>query len=131
MIRAVRNAILPHEKINFKVSGLSYPENGGFPSDTLPETRYAYFDRIMLDNAKAHLSSHVIDRMTNALKTTMDFGSVATPETRGIVERFFGSLETRGFHKMSMTTGSSIKDLKRKDTESDDERLDNRTKRVC
>lgn len=117
VIRAVRNAILPHEKMNFKVSGLSYPENGGFPSDALPETRYAYFDRIMLDNAKAHLSSHVIDRITNTLKTTMDFGSVATPETRGIVERFFGSLETRGFHKMCMTTGSSIKDLKRKDAE--------------
>ena len=117
VIRAVRNAILPHERMELTVPGLSYPENGGFPSEALPETKYAYFDRIMLDNAKAHLADHVIDRMTRILKTAMDFGSVATPETRGIVERFFGSLETRGFHKMSMTTGSSIRDLKRKNAE--------------
>lgn len=117
VIRAVKNAILPHKKIEFTVPGLEYPENGGFPSDVFPETRFAYFDRIMLDNAKAHLSNLVVERMTKTLNTVMDFGSVATPETRGIVERFFGSLETRGFHKLSMTTGSSIKDLKRKDAE--------------
>lgn len=117
VIRAVRNAILPHERMKLTVPGLSYPENGGFPSEALPETKYAYFDRIMLDNAKSHLAEHVVDRMTRTLKAVMNFGSVATPETRGIVERFFGSLETRGFHKMSMTTGSSIRDLKRKDAE--------------
>ena len=117
VIRAVKNAILPHEKIKFTVPGLEYPENGGFPSDIFPETKYAYFDRIMLDNAKSHLSNLVIERMTKTLKAVMDFGSVATPETRGIVERFFGSLETRGFHKLSMTTGSSTRDLKRKDAE--------------
>mgnify|MGYP002677855626 CR=1 FL=1 len=117
VIRAVRNAILPHEKMEFTVPGLSYPENSGFPSEALPETKYAYFDRIMLDNAKSHLAEHVIDRMTRTLKTVMNFGSVATPETRGIIERFFGSLETRGFHKMSMTTGNSTRDLKRKDAE--------------
>lgn len=119
VIRAIKNAILPHEKMTFTVQGLEYPNNGGFPSDVLPETKYAYFDRIMLDNAKAHLSTLVVERMTRTLKSVMDFGSVATPETRGIVERFFGSLETRGFHKLRMTTGSSIKDLKRKDAEKE------------
>lgn len=117
ILRAIKNAILPHEKIIFTVPGLEYPKNGGFPSDVLPETQYAYFDRIMLDNAKSHLSALVVNRMTKTLKTVMDFGSVATPETRGIVERFFGSLETRGFHKLSMTTGSSPSDPKRKDAE--------------
>lgn len=117
VLRAVKNAILPHEKMEFTVPGLEYPENIGFPSNVLSETKYACFDRIMLDNAKSHLATHVIDRLTRTLNCVMDFGSVATPETRGIVERFFGSLETKGFHKLSMTTGSSINDLKRKDAE--------------
>ena len=117
VLRAIKNAILPHKEIKITVPGLTYPENGGFPSDVLPETKFAYFDRIMLDNAKSHLSNLVVERMTKTLNTVMDFGSVATPETRGIVERFFGSLETRGFHKLSMTTGSSTRDLKRKNAE--------------
>lgn len=117
VIRAVKNAILPHKKMTFTVPELEYPANIGFPSDVLPETKFACFDRIMLDNAKAHLSTLVIDRMTRMLGSIMDFGSVATPEVRGIVERFFGSLETRGFHKLNMTTGSSSSDLKRKDAE--------------
>lgn len=52
------------------------------------------------------------------LQTTVSFGSVATPETRGIIERFFGSLETRGFHQLPMTTGSNINDVKRQDPEA-------------
>lgn len=35
------------------------------------------------------------------------------------MERFFGSLETRGFHKLPMTTGSNIKDLKRRNPEAE------------
>lgn len=114
---AIINSILPHEKMSFSIDGLSYPENGGFPSTAFPELKYAYFDKIMLDNAKSHLSTLVIERVTRTLNCVLDFGSVAAPETRGIVERFFGALETRGFHKLSMTTGSSTRDLKRKEPE--------------
>jgi len=117
VIDAIINSILPHKKMSFSIDGLCYPENGGFPSTAFPELEYGYFDKIMLDNAKSHLSNLVIERMTRTLNCVMDFGSVATPETRGIVERFFGSLETRGFHKLSMTTGSSTHDLKRKNPE--------------
>ena len=72
----------------------------------------------MLDNAKSHLSEHTVNKIVNELKSTISFGSVATPETRGIIERFFGSLETRGFHKLPSTTGSNTNDLKRKNPES-------------
>lgn len=98
VIDAIINSILPHKKMSFSIDGLCYPENGGFPSTAFPELKYGYFDKIMLDNAKSHLSNLVIERMTRTLNCVMDFGSVATPETRGIVERFFNSLETRGFH---------------------------------
>ena len=72
----------------------------------------------MLDNAKSHLAKNTIERMTQRLGITLNFGSVATPESRGIVERFFGSLETRGFHKLPFTTGSNSKSPKRKNPEA-------------
>lgn len=113
LLTAVKNAILPHKKMNFTVPGFEYPENGGFPSLAVTEVQNALFDTIMLDNAKAHLSKLSIDRLTNSLKASLNFGAVATPETRGIVERFFGTLESQGFHRLSVTTGSNSRSKER------------------
>lgn len=117
VLRALQNSILPHRKIDFKIPGFSYPANGGFPSLAFPEAQYALFDMIMLDNAKAHLSRNVRNKTLDVLNCTLNYGSVATPETRGIVERFFGTLETRGFHRLPMTTDSSTKGVKRRNPE--------------
>ncbi len=111
---AIKDAIVPKELKKLTIKGLAYPSNGGFYSTALPELKYVLFDSIMLDNAKSHLSSYVLGKLTNDLKCAVNYGSVATPETRGIIERFFGTLESTGFHKLPMTTGSSSGDLKRK-----------------
>lgn len=118
VIDAIKDAIVPKEKMNFTIKGLKYPENGGFYSLAYPELKYALFDILKLDNAKSHLAKNTIHKIVDELQATISFGSVATPETRGIIERFFGSLETRGFHKLPMTTGSSINDLKRNNPEN-------------
>jgi transposase InsO family protein len=117
VLRAFQNSILPHKKLDFKIPGYSYPANGGFPSLALPETKYALFDMVMLDNAKSHLSKNVRNKALNIINCTLNYGSVATPETRGIIERFFGTLERKGFHRLPMTTDSSIKGIKRSDPE--------------
>lgn len=117
ILRALQNSILPHKKIDFKIPGYSYPANGGFPSLAIPEIQYALFDIIMLDNAKSHLSRNVRNKTLNILNCTLNYGSVATPETRGIIERFFGTLETKGFHRLPMTTDSNIKGVKRRNPE--------------
>lgn len=117
VLRAFQNAILPHKKIEFTIPGYLYPDNGGFPSLALPETQYALFDMVMLDNAKSHLSKNVRNKALNVINCTLNYGSVATPETRGIIERFFSTLETSGFHKLPMTTDSSIQGLKRRNPE--------------
>ncbi|NLD80603.1 MAG: transposase [Smithella sp.] len=75
------------------------------------------FDIVMLDNAKAHLAGNTMTKLVDQLQCVVNFGSVATPETRGIVERFFGTLETRGFHRLPATTGSNTRDLKRRSPE--------------
>lgn len=114
VLMAVHNSIIPHKKINFTHSSFSYPENGGFPSLAIPETEWAAFDMIMLDNAKSHLANNTVDKLLNIVKCAVNFGSVATPESRGIVERFFETIEMAGFHRLPGTTGSNPRDTKRK-----------------
>jgi hypothetical protein len=55
---------------------LSYPDKGGFPSEVIPETKWAIFNTILLDNAKAHQSKIVMDKLTNELKCVVNFGSI-------------------------------------------------------
>lgn len=119
VLMAAHNAIVPHEKKEFTHKSFKYPENGGYPSLAIPEAQWAAFDMIMLDNAKSHLANNTIDKLLNTVKCTVNFGSVATPETRGIVERFFKTLETGGFHRLPGTTGSHSKDPKRNEPEKE------------
>lgn len=117
ILKAIQNSIIPHERYNYTIPGLKSPESGGFPDVAYNELKYALFDTIMLDNAKSHLAFNVINKICNELKCTLDFGSVSTPETRGIIERFFETIETRGFHRIVSTTGSNTKDVKRNNPE--------------
>lgn len=117
VLMAIHNAIVPHEKIEFTCKAFNYPENGGYPSLAIPEIEWATFDMIMLDNAKSHLAKNTVDKLLNSVKCTVNFGSVATPETRGIVERFFKTLEINGLHRIPATTGSNSKDNKRNNPE--------------
>lgn len=130
-IKAIRNAILPHESLELTIPGLGYPENGGFPCTAIPECKNALFNVIMLDNAKAHLASNTVDSIVEKLGCTIAFGSVATPETRGIVERFFGTLEEKGFHRLPGTTGSNIRDPRRKDPEKEVVKYDITYDQIC
>ena len=118
VLKAIYNSIAPHKRIDFK-RPLEYPEEGGFPSEYCPSLEWATFDMIMLDNAKSHLAQNVINKLTDQLMCTMDLGSVATPESRGIVERFFKTMEEQCFHRLPGTTGSSTRDVRRHDPEKE------------
>lgn len=117
VIDAIQDAMLPRKKKTFFRIKSTYPDNGGFHSLAYPQLSYSMVDTIQLDNAKSHLARNTVNRLTERLGITLNFGSVATPEARGIVERFFGTLETRGFHRLPMTTGSNPRDPKRRDAE--------------
>lgn len=119
ILRAIRNAIVPRTPIEFTLSGLKYPDNYGFPSLAIPNVEWAMPNTIMLDNAKSHLATNVIDKLCTQLFCSLNFGSVATPETRGIIERMFRTLEENGYHRMVSTTGSNINDVRRYDAEKD------------
>ena len=116
---AIKNSIQPRKRMEFTIPGFQYPAGGGFPCFEADETNWAIFDAIMLDNAKAHLAHDVISKITDKLMCAISFGPVATPETRGIIERFFGTLEENGFHRVVSTTGSNTRDIRREGAEKD------------
>ena len=117
VLKCIENAIKPKEKLNLTIPSLRYPNNGGFHSIAIPKTKWAIWDEFLYDNAKANLATVVKDVLTNQIKCSINAGPVATPERRGIVERFFKTLETYGFHRLTNTTGSNIYDPKRKNAE--------------
>ena len=113
VLRAIKDGLLGHEKPDTHSLNLPYPESGGFPGDTFPDILYPVFDMVMLDNAKSHLSLNVMEKLCDTLGCTLCYGAVAAPETRGIIERFFGTIEKTSLHRIPSTTGSSITDVKR------------------
>ena len=112
VLKAIQNALLPKKRMNFTLNSLKYPEDGGYPDLAHPELRYALFDTLMLDNAKAHLAENTLTQIKEAIGCNITFGSVATPETRAICERAFQKYEEGLIHRLPMTTGSSPSDLR-------------------
>jgi len=119
VLAAIKDSIQPRVRIEFKIKGFNYPADGGFPCFAIEEANWAIFDAIMLDNAKAQLARDVVNKITEKLMCAINFGPVATPETRGIIERFFGTLEENGYHRIVSTTGSNARDARREDAEKD------------
>jgi len=117
VLAAIKDSIQPRARVEFTIPGFCYPVDGGFPCFAIEEANWAIFDAIMLDNAKAHLAHDVVNKITEKLKCAISFGPVATPETRGIIERFFGTLEENGYHRTVSTTGSNARDSRRGDAE--------------
>jgi len=119
VLAAIKDSIQPRARIEFTIPGFHYPDDGGFPCFAIEEASWALFDAIMLDNAKMHLAHDVVNKITEKLMCAISFGPVATPETRGIIERFFGTLEENGYHRVVSTTGGNARDARREDAEKD------------
>ena len=118
VLRAIKSAIMPKTRpvfTRFTDINSDYPEQE-YPDVAMENLQYALPNMIMLDNAKSHLAIGTLDKLVDDIGCALCFGSVATPETRGIVERTFGTLE-KNVHRLPMTTGSSARDTKRNDPE--------------
>lgn len=113
VLMAVKNSIDPWKPKEIVIPGLTYALGAGFPSGLIEDLKWTVFDEIALDNAKAHLSKIVVGNLLNIVNCAFNDGPVGTPEIRGIVERFFGTLEERGIHRLPGTTGSSPDDKRR------------------
>ncbi|MDP2381569.1 MAG: hypothetical protein Q8N00_02065 [Nitrospirota bacterium] len=117
VLRCVKRAVLPWTRMDLTISGLHYPEGGGFPSAVLPDYVWAVWDEFWMDNGKANLAEAVRTTLTRTIGCAVNAGPVNAPERRSIIERFFQTLEENGYHRLPSTTGSGPKDPRRNDPE--------------
>ncbi|QII24783.1 transposase family protein [Bacillus altitudinis] len=117
VLYCIKNAVIPRERRKLSIPGLKFSNRGNFPSEYLEEAKWGVWDEFLYDNAKANLSNIVRDRLTQIIGCSVNAGPVRVPERRGIIERFFKTLEDTGYHKLPTTTGSHPKDPLRKNAE--------------
>ncbi|WP_179191741.1 hypothetical protein QMA40_30190 (plasmid) [Bacillus thuringiensis] len=117
VLKCIKNSVVPKEEYEFTIPGLRYPEQGGYHSLCIKESQWALWDEFLYDNAKANLASIVSDRLTHIVKCSINAGPVDMPERRGMIERFFRTLEENSYHRLPNTTGSSPNDHRRSDAE--------------
>jgi putative transposase len=110
VMKCIKNSIETRNKMTLTIKNLKYPDNGGYHSLAIKETKWAVWEEFCYDNAKAHLSKYIKDFLLDTLKCSINTGPVAMPEKRGIIERFFGVLEDSVYHRLPNTTGSNLHD---------------------
>ncbi|WP_142830063.1 DDE-type integrase/transposase/recombinase [Planococcus soli] len=115
-LQCLKKSLIPWTPKNLTIPGLQYNHGSGFPSYIITDTRYAIWDEISMDNAKAHKSKKVLDNLMK-LNCAINFGPVANPVRRAIIERFFRTLEFSSFHRIPSTTGSNPMDSIRENAE--------------
>lgn len=87
-----------------------YADGAGYPSDVIPELRYAVPQLIMLDNALSHLADHVQYTCVFLFGGRVKLGAAYTPQERAPVEAAFCKIARRLLHQLPGTTGSGPKD---------------------
>jgi putative transposase len=93
-IETMKRAIVPAIKPELTLPGLRLIPSGGFVSQALPQTQFACWRQIRLDNARAHLATSSLDVLCDTLGCTADYGPAYEPDDRPFIERFFGTLCT-------------------------------------
>lgn len=124
VLQCVKKAITPWKPMTLKIPGLQYAHGASFPSGVVPKLEWALFDEFCYDNAKSNLAKRVLNKLVSVVGCAINPGPVATPERRGIIERWFATLEEAGYHRVPSTTGSSPQDPRRADPEADAQNLE-------
>lgn len=113
---ALTNAIVPWKPRQLSIPELTYPTGSGLPSGVIPDCAWRLWNMLSMDNAWAHMSLNTRDQLTRRVRCAINFGEVATPAARDIVERFFGTIAPY-MHRLPSTTGSNTRDARRTDSE--------------
>lgn len=99
-IETMKRAVVPAAKPELSLPGLRLIASGGFVSQALPQTQFACWRQIRLDNARAHLATTSLDVLCDTLGCTADFGPAYEPDDRPFIERFFGTLCSTLSHRL-------------------------------
>jgi putative transposase len=115
VLHCIRNAIVPRARKQLSIPGLNYDPDGGFVGEVIQELQWALWDEFLYDNGKANLAEIVGERLTQVVGCSVNAGPVSLPVRRAYIERFFGTLEENGFHRLPNTTGSNPGDARRQE----------------
>lgn len=110
VLQCITNSLIPQKTYKMKNELLTLNPTGGLPNQHLKKAPYAVYSELYLDNALSHLSKITLAKTVDLLGINVVFGKVAEPTRRPIVERFFKTLESNGFHNLKSTTGSNPDD---------------------
>jgi len=117
VLLTIKKSIEPQALKQLTITNLKYPEDGGLPSQIIPEAEWALWEEFYFDNAKSHLAKNVINQISDLINCSINTGPAYAPLKRSILERFFKTFEENGFHRLSSTTGSNINDTNRANPE--------------
>lgn len=110
---ALQAALTPFRPRQYKLPNLKIRSGGGFPSEVLPQTRYACWEWFRFDGAKSHLAIDTLARLNQIVGCWPDNGPAAEPNERPFVERFFHLLARNFAHQLPGTTGSNPDSIER------------------
>lgn len=117
VLRAIKRALTRWSPRELQFSDSAYVTEGGLPSARHDRYVGACWDEFSVDGAMANICKRVekqLDEIVGAViikpQNPNSFSSRRSKDDRPFIESFFGRLAKGGFHKLSVTTGSSPKD---------------------
>ena len=113
VLDCVASSLKPWTPLETPSETIAYRTDGGFPSGVITECAWRAFDSLAFDNAMAHTSVWMQERIIRTVGCEINTGRPARALSRAIVERFFRTFEDASLHRWPSTTGSGPSDPRR------------------
>ncbi len=110
VLRAIKCALTKWTPMELTFSELAYQPGAGFPSALNPQWQGLCWDETSVDGALAEVCSRVRSALADVVGSRLlspndSFSARRSKDDRPFVEAFFRNLASRGFQKMSNSTG--------------------------
>lgn len=120
VLRSIKHALSPWHPKNITFSENAYIVGGGLPSGMSTDMIGICWDETNVDGALAETCKHVETILKDVVGSTlitpsMGYSSRRSKDDRPFIESFFRNLSSRGFQRLSNTTGSKPSDKKGRD----------------
>lgn len=123
VLDCIANALKPWSQRDLSSERIGYKPGAGVPSGSVNGCAWRCFDALAFDNAMAHTSVWLQERVIHTVGPEINTGYPARALSRAIVERFFRTFEDESLHRWPSTTGSGPNDPRREQAEKAAERL--------
>lgn len=125
VLRAIRSALVPWTPRELQFGTDVYVPGAGLPSFLMPELTGACWNQFSVDGALANICGRVEDVLREVVGARIvkpqdpaSFSCRRSKDDRPYIESFFGRLAIGGFHRLSITTGSSPADKRGNEPEA-------------